>query len=195
MYTPRMASLVVLLLSIASARAAHAERPGPARFLLDGVVGLGVPLADTTYRDHSWPSPIFGLHLGAEIPVGRRISLAPEVGIDLGPVIGRSATTTIQLRLQPGLRVLIGFGHGHAFFFRALVGASLFIFTPGGVDSPGKINAGVGFEPGMGMQFRIAPRAVAGFTVGTPVSFHTYGQPLLWTYADLQVAAFVGYRR
>ena len=66
---------------------------------------------------------------------------------------------------------------------------------PGSNGAAGKLDAGFSFEPGLGMQFRIAPRAVVGFTAGTPVSFHNFGGPTNFTYADFEGVFFIGYRR
>jgi hypothetical protein len=186
----KTAAIVVLCLLSAPVLA----RP-TTKFMLDGVAGLAVPIADSSYRDSNWPSPKFGLRIGAEIWLSHHVALAPEIDIEGGPLIGRSAVTTGRVRMQPGMRVLLGFGNGHAFFFRALTGVDLLVAGPGSTGGAGSINAGFSFEPGIGMQFHVAPRAVIGFTAGTPVSFHTFGSPTTLTTADFEGVFFVGYRR
>jgi hypothetical protein len=188
----RALKLTLVTLAITSGRA---DAKPSARFFLDGAFGLAVPIADTTYRDRNYPAPTLGLHLGAEVWVTPRIGLAPELALDGGPIIGRASVNTGRVRAQPGLRVLFGFGRGHAFFLRTLIGADLIIAGPGAVAGLGKVDAGLSVEGGAGMQFRIARRAVAGFSVGVPVSIHTFNTPGYGTQTDLQAVAFIGYRR
>jgi hypothetical protein len=167
-----------------------------AHFLLDGVVGVGIPIADTEHRDSFYPSPKIGLALGAEIWLARHIGLAPELTLDGEPFLPKrsSAVTTGRIRALPGLRFLIRFGHGHAFFVRYLVGVDLLVFGPGGTLGAGKISAGFGTEPGIGMQFKVARRAVLGFTTGVPIGLHDI-EGTRHINADFDLSFFVGYRR
>ncbi len=187
-----LTSVLVTLLGTATARAD--ARPS-ARFLLDGVAGVAIPMGDTIYRDANYPGPVFGLRLGAELWITPHLGLAPELALEGGPLMGHTTVNTGRARIQPGLRLLLGFGKGHAFFVRALLGADLLIFGPGAVGGLGKLDVGLVIEPGVGMQFRIARRAVLGFTVGTPVAFHSFHDPSYGTHADFEAALFVGYRR
>ena len=185
-----LAALITLVVTTA-----RADGRPPARFFFDGALGVAVPIADGTYRDGNYPGPLVGVRLGAELWLSRRIGLAPELALDGGPVIGHSSVNTGRFRPQAGLRVLFGFGHGHAFLLRALVGADLLIAGPGALAGLGKVDAGVAFEPGAGMQFRIARHAVAGFILGVPVGVHTFHTPSYGTQADFSAVGFVGYRR
>ncbi len=188
---------IALQLAVALPLAAHDARARPtARFFLDGAFGLTVPIADADYADEFYPSPAIGLRLGGEIWLRPRFGLAPEVALDGGPLVGQRSTgvTTGRFRFQPGLRVLFGFGRGHAFFLRFLVGGELFVYGPGGRGGAGTVNLGFAAEPGFGMQFRVARRAVAGFTAGFPVGAHTFGAPATFINADFALSGFVGLR-
>jgi len=165
-----------------------------ARLLVDGSVGVEVPIAGTTYRDYYLPWPDVGLSLGAEIWIGRHFGLAPEITLDGGPYFEQHSTavTTGAFRIRPGLRLLCRFGHGHAFFARFLTGAEILAFGPGGRQGSGTVNAGFAGEPGVGMQFHVARHTVLGFLVATPFSFHTFAT----TEPDVNFAVrfFVGRR-
>lgn len=178
------------------ARPAHARRAS-ARFFLDGSAGIEIPLADQRYRDSQFPWPRIGLHLGAEIWLTRHIGLAPELALDGGPLINQanpSSVTTGVFRFQPGLRFLVGFGRGHAFFLRWLIGGELDVFGPGGRGGANTTNLGFATEPGLGMQFHIARHAVAGFTLGFPIGVHTFGSPATQTNVDFDMSGFIGLR-
>jgi hypothetical protein len=190
----RLRVLSPLVLALVTAKPA-AGRP-VAHFLLDGVAGVNVPLADSSYTFAFDPSPTFGLHLGAEVWLSSRIGLAPEFALDGGPFIGRHSAgiTTGRLRFQPGLRLLVGIGHGHAVLIRWLIGGEVFVFGPGGRQGSGTLNVGFATEPGAGMQFRVARHTVLGFVVGFPIGVHSFGAPPSATNADFDVSFFVGYR-
>jgi hypothetical protein len=57
------------------------------------------------------------------------------------------------------------------------------------------LDIGVAFEPGFGMQFRVARRMVLGFTVGTPIGVHTVPDRPRSVGADVDMSFFIGYRR
>jgi hypothetical protein len=188
-----MVAIVTVAFAAGPAEARHAT----ARFFLDGSLGFGVPIADQTYRDAFFPSPKIGLHLGAEIWVARHFGVAPEIALDGGPLIGQvnpSSVTTGVFRFQPGVRLLFGFGNGHAFFLRWLIGGELFVFGPGGRGGANTLNLGFATEPGLGMQFKFARHAVAGFTLGFPIGVHTFGTPVTATNVDFDMSGFIGLR-
>jgi hypothetical protein len=188
------AAALALVAGGAFANAASA-RP-QARFFLDGAATVEVPIGDGDYTGAYWPSPQFGLHLGAEVWLRPHLGLAPEFAIDGGPVLDKRANpTTGRLRFQPGLRVLFGFGRGHAFFLRWLIGADLIIYGPGGSQGQGTVDPGFVTTPGLGMQFRVARHAVIGFLAGVPVALHSYGAPSTHVNADFETGFFIGYRR
>jgi hypothetical protein len=188
--------LAIALSSLAGAAHADPNRRVDAHFLLDGVVGVGIPIADAEHRDSFYPSPKFGLALGAEIWLARHIGLAPELTLDGEPFLPKRSTavTTGRVRALPGLRLLLRFGRGHAFFLRYLVGVDLLVFGPGGTLGAGKISAGFRTEPGLGMQFKVARRAVLGFTTGVPIGLHDI-DGIRHVNTDFDVSFFVGYRR
>jgi hypothetical protein len=189
------ASLLGALFWIESTQAAPVRRRS-ALFFLDGAGGIAIPIGDSNYVDSFYPSPRLGLRLGAEIWITRHIGLAPEFALDGGPLFGKrsNAVTTGSLRFQPGLRVLFGFGRGHAFFLRYLIGGEAFIFGPGGRGGVGTTDVGFATEPGIGMQFRIGRHAVAGFTAGFPIALHSFGTSSTSVNADFEASGFVGLR-
>lgn len=186
----RTAIVLAILAGSTSAQARPIVHP-----LVDGVVGVSVPVAGSGYSDVFYPSPVFGLHVGAEIWLGHHIGLAPELALDGGPFISQhtSGVTTGRFRFQPGLRVLFGFGRGHAFFLRWLFGGEIFAYGPGGREGAGQLNLGFATEPGAGMQFRVARHAVLGFVLGVPVGVHTFGNVTV-SNVDFAASFFVGYR-
>jgi hypothetical protein len=186
-------TFVVLALLVAGRDRANAA-PLTSRLLVDGSVGVEVPMGGATYRDYYEPWPDFGLALGVELWLTRRLALAPELALDGGPYFEQHAAgvTTGAFRIRPGLRILFGFGHGHAFFARFLTGAELLAFGPGGRLGAGTVNAGFSGEPGVGMQFSVARHAVVGFIVATPFSFHKY--TATEPSADFALRFFVGRR-
>jgi hypothetical protein len=186
-----MAALALLVVG-----ASGSARAESARFFVDGGVGVMAPIADSTYANSFLPSPKLSLRLGAEIWLTRRVGLAPELALDGGPLLGQrsSGVTTGKLRFQPGLRVLFGFGHGHAFFLRYLVGGEVLVYGPGGREGAGKLNLGLATEPGVGMQFRVSRHAVVGFTLGVPIGLHSYGTPRSEVNVDFDATFFVGLR-
>jgi hypothetical protein len=180
----------LLLLAAAPANA----RP-VARFLVDGVIGVNIPIANGNYVDSYYPSPTFGLHFGGEIWVARHFAVAPELALDGGPLLDRVTNpTTGRARFQLGMRFLFGFGRGHAVFLRWLAGAELLAYGPGGPGGQGTVNAGFATEPGVGMQFRVSRHAVVGFVNGFPIGVHSYGRPSE-VNADFDISFFVGYRQ
>jgi hypothetical protein len=184
--------LVPLICLIATS---HAGARPVTRFFFDGAIAVNVPVADDGYTRAYWPSPEFGLHLGAEIWLTSRVGLAPEFALDGGPIIDRLTNpTTGRIRFEPGLRLLFGFGRGHAFFLRWLIGGELMAFGPGGSQGQGTLNVGFATEPGVGMQFHVARHAVLGFLAGVPVGLHSYGMPAQLN-ADFNASLFLGYRR
>lgn len=177
-----IASLMVL-------SAAAAARPVKARFFLDGALGASIPIADSIYTSEVWPTVKASLRLGAELWLSRHFGLAPELALDGAPIISRfdDGVHDGKGRFQAGLRVLAGFGNGHAFFARALVGVEV-------TRQPPAFTA----ELGVGMQFRVARRAVAGFTAGFPISvyqFETGDAPITTRHVDFDLLGFIGYRR
>jgi len=185
---------LVLLVSLLATSVAQA-RP-VTRFFLDGAVAVNIPVADGDYTNAYYPSPQLGLHLGVEIWLASHIGLAPEFALDGGPIIDRLTNpTTGRVRFQTGLRLLFGFGRGHAFFLRWLIGAELIAYGPGGSQGQGTINVGFATEPGVGMQFHVARRTVVGFLLGVPVGLHSYGAPPTHVNADFNASFFIGYRR
>jgi hypothetical protein len=185
-------AFVLLALLVASPSFARSA----AGFLVDGVVGVSVPVADSNWADTYYPGPIFGLHLGAEVWLARHVGLAPEMALDGGPLIdkGSGRATAGRFRMQPGLRVLIGFGGGHALFFRWLIGAELLAYGPGGTLGAGAVNVGFATEPGFGMQFRVARHAVIGFVLGVPIGVHSLEAPSE-ANVDFSASFFIGWRR
>ena len=187
-------AITILLLIAACAGTAHARRV-QARFLLDGTFGVAIPIADDEFTREFLPSPKLGLHLGAELWFTRHFGLAPELALDGGPFFERGLTSVAEgnFRFQPGLRVLFGFGRGHAFFLRFLVGGEALVFGPGGTQGAGRINVGFAAQPGLGMQFRFSRRGVAGFTLDFPVGVHSFGT-LTNVDATFDIAGFIGLR-
>ncbi len=185
-------ALVVASLWLASPASAR-PRSG---FFLDAAVGFSAPIAGAHWLDAYYPSPIFGLHLGGEIWLAHRVGLAPELALDGGPLIdqGSGRVTTGRFRFQPGLRVLFGFGAGHAFFLRWLLGGELLAYGTGGRGDVGAVNVGFATEPGVGMQFHVARHAVIGFLLGTPIGVHSFGGPNE-VNVDFAASFFVGWRR
>ncbi|HZS37753.1 MAG TPA: hypothetical protein VFF06_13040 [Polyangia bacterium] len=174
-----LASLL-LLTSAAEARRVNA------RFFLDGAAGVSIPIAQSPYADAFWPAPKLSLRLGAELWLTHRFGLAPELALDGAPLISRGDDDVHagKGRFQVGLRLLAGFGRGHAFFGRFLLGAEV-------------INQTAGFttEPGLGMQFRIAHHAVAGFTLGFPLSVYHFTAPeRSVVQVDFDLLVFIGLR-
>jgi hypothetical protein len=163
-------------------------RPVNARFFLDGAAGLSIPIAGQHYPDEYYPSPKLALRLGAELWLRRRFGLAPELAVDVTPMISRpdASVHTARWRALPGLRLLFGFGRGHAFFLRFLVGVE----GMWGTIAPT-------FETGLGLQFHVAPRTVVGFTASVPVAFYAAaadGPPVGPVQADFDLMVFVGLR-
>jgi hypothetical protein len=189
-------TLSLILLCLGTIARADPERRVDAHFLFDGVVGLGTPIADAVHRDSFYPSPKIGLALGAEIWLTGHIGLAPELTLDGEPFLPKrsSAVTTGRVRALPGLRLLFRFAHGHAFFVRYLAGLDLLVFGPGGTLGAGKVSAGFGTEPALGMQFKVARRAVGGFTTGFPIGLHDL-EGVRAVNVDFDASFFVGYRR
>ncbi len=186
----------VFALVLVAAATQRARAAPPTKFLLDGHVGLGVPIADSDYTSSFYLAPDFGLALGAEIWVRPKLGLAPELMLDGGPLVGHSTgVTTGRFRFRPGLRLLFPFGQGHAAFARLLIGGEMFVYGPGGRQGSGTINTGFATEPGGGMQFKIADRAVVGFTAGFPIGVHVFNGVTTSTNVDFEVTGFVGYRR
>ena len=188
----RTRSLVFVMLVLA---AAPANARPVARFLLDGAIGVNIPVGDGNYVDTYYPSPTFGLHLGGEIWVQRHLAVAPELALDGGPLLDRASNpTTGRARFQLGMRLLFGFGRGHAFFLRWLAGVELLAYGPGGSGGQGTVNTGFATEPGVGMQFSVSRHAVLGFLAGVPIGVHGYGRPDE-VNADFNLTFFVGYRQ
>jgi hypothetical protein len=168
---------LLLLSSAAEARRVDA------RFFLDGAAGVSVPLADRYWRDsYSSVSPRLSLRLGVELWLDRRFALAPEVAVD-ATVPHITSATEARVRGLVGLRALVGFGRGHAFFWRFLVG----------VDGVGS-DVALGLEPGVGMQFRFARHGVAGFAIDFPIGFHRLFAPSDALQVDLSLMGFIGLR-
>jgi hypothetical protein len=189
----RLAIAALLLLALPRASEARRVR---AHFLLDGMLGLTVPFADADFSDAFLPSPKPGVALGVELWLSRRFAIAPEFSLDGAPLFSRRSTgvTTGTLRFQSGLRVLFGFGRGHAFLLRFLFGGEAFIFGPGGRGGAGTTNVGFATEPGLGMQFRFSRRGVAGFLLGFPIGVHTFGTPVTSTDVAFDALGFIGLR-
>ncbi len=188
-------AIAILALVSACSGVAQARRV-QAHFLLDGTLGVAIPIADDNFTRAFLPSPKFGLHLGVELWFSRHFGLAPELSLDGGPFLERAISSVSEgnFRFQPGLRVLFGFGRGHAFFLRFLLGGEALVFGPGGTQGAGQINLGLGVQPGLGMQFRFSRRGVAGFTLDFPIGVHTFGTPVNVIDATFDIAGFIGLR-
>jgi hypothetical protein len=185
--------LAAALVAVVAAPAPRAAAAAPAarhkvgaRFFLDGAFGVTFPIADSAYRGSYFPSPELSLRLGAELWFSRHFGIAPEGAIDIVPVIDsvRGDVDFTRLRLLFGLRVLFGFGRGHAFFLRGVLGAEAWFFVDRGGVVRGNIVAFV-FEPGLGLQFHVARHMVVGFAADFPVVPHDYAPSRVQVDADL----------
>jgi hypothetical protein len=186
----RALALVLLVTTLAAVPRSARARRLTAKFLLDGGIGVTFPIGDYYYRNAYFPSPEFMLRFGAELWFSRHFGLAPEAGIEIVPVVSNSPGNRGQvdftrLRWLFGLRLLFGFGRGHAFFLRAAFGADVEFFeVPTGFGGPRPNFAWFVFEPGLGLQFKVARRMVAGFAVDFPIVPHDYNY---YGYSNVQV--------
>ncbi len=190
----RIVAVVSLVLVAGGARIARARTP--TQFLFDGRLGMVAPVAGTGYADVFYPSPAFGVDLGAELWLRPKLGLAPELVLDGGPLVEQhsAAITTGRFRFTPGLRALFGFGsHGHAVFAELLVGGELFVYGAGGRQGAGTFNVGFATQPGGGMQFKLSQHTVAGFIVGVPIGVHRFSNNVS-TSVDIAATGFFGGR-
>jgi hypothetical protein len=155
-----IASLMLCTVGAAEAR------PVNARFFLDGAAGVSVPIADSVWRDDVSPTFVAQLRLGGELWLTRRFGLGPEFALSVSPVIPNlpgGPVTDARIRGLVGVRLLVGFGRGHAFFARFMLGVDA-------IAPHGETRFGV--EPGIGMQFHVARHCVVGFAVDFPTAVH-----------------------
>jgi hypothetical protein len=181
----KLAIVVALLSSTASAHA----RGVNAKFLMDFLPGLSVPIADGTWRGEADPSFKFSLRTGAELWFSRGFAFAGEIDLDISPQMRDNGTVAGRVRALAGFRLVFGFGVG-AFFIRHAMGLD---YSTTQLPSPGRIRGAVNFavEPGVGLQFKFARRGVAGFVMDFPTAFYDDTSVFIM---DVQLLGLIGMR-
>jgi hypothetical protein len=160
-----------------------------AKFLMDFLPGLSVPIADGTWRGEADPSFKFSLRTGAELWFTRGFAFAGEIDLDVSPQMRDDGTVAGRVRALAGFRLVFGFGVG-AFFIRHAIGLDYATTT---LPTPGRIRGSVslGVEPGIGLQFRFARRGVAGFVMDFPTAFYDNTSAFIM---DVQLLGLIGLR-
>ncbi len=179
----RKLAIVAALLWSAAAQA----RGVNAKFLMDFLPGLSVPIGDPSWRNTADPSFKFSVRTGAELWFSHKFAFAGEVDVDLQPQMLDDGTVAGRVRAMLGFRLVFGFGVG-AFFLRHALGVD-YISTA--LPRIGRVAGTVGLavEPGLGLQFRFARRGVAGFVMDFPTAFGG------GTFAmDVQLLGLIGFR-
>lgn len=195
----RVSSLALAILALWSTISAAEPR---VRGFAEAGFGASVPLADDNYRKLAAASFKASLRGGLELTLSRWVKLAPELQIDLIPVMTNNSsyaptpltpsgiqTSFQRYRFLGGLRLLFDFGFGSA-MVRFLVGADYLSGSEGlsAVDqftgevlhfnynysSEGRLTV----QPGVGVQFRFLKYGIAGVSLDVPIAFHDFG--LTW---------------
>jgi hypothetical protein len=178
--------LAIVLALLASSATAHA-RGVNAKFLMDFLPGVSIPIADVGWRASADPSFKFSVRTGAELWFSRGFAFAGEIDLDLQPQMLDNGSVAGRVRALAGFRLVFGFGVG-AFFLRHAIGAD---YITDALPRVGRISGAVGLavEPGLGLQFKFARRGVAGFVMDFPTTFSG------GTFAmDVQLLGLIGFR-
>ncbi len=161
-------------------------RPANVRFLFDAAPGVTIPIADNAWRGYAGPSFKLSLRIGGEIWLSRHFGIAGEIDTDPEPLERTDARLLGRFRGLVGLRLLFGFGVG-AFYIRHAIGVDFVseIRTSPDTLAPA---VGLGVEPGVGLQFRVARHLVVGFDTAFPIGFFNS------LAVDVQFLGFFGVR-
>jgi len=180
------ALLLSLALLAGGGGAAHA-RGVNARFLMDFLPGVSIPIADGAWRADADPSFKFSVRTGAELWFNRRFAFAGEIDLDLSPLMFDDGGVAGRVRALAGFRLVFGFRVG-AFFIRQALGVD-FISDRAPLNGRLRGVTALAVEPGVGLQFRFARRGVAGFVMDFPTAFSS------GTFAmDVQLLGMIGIR-
>ena len=182
-----MKTRLLALALLFSTTAAHA-RGVNAKFLLDLLPGITVPIALPGYVAEAEPSFKHSIRVGAELWFNRRFAFAGETDLDVSPMMLDSGDVMGRVRWLVGFRLVFGFGVG-AFFLRHAIGldyaTTQLRWRPSG-------NLSMAVEPGLGLQFRFARYGVAGFVMDFPTAFSFGGND---SFAmDVQFLGLIGVR-
>jgi hypothetical protein len=176
-------AVLVLLFStgIAEARSVNAK------FLLDLLPGITVPIGPPGWVAEGDPSFKHSFRIGAELWFNRRFAFAGEGALDVSPQMFDRGDVHARVRAMVGFRLVFGLGVG-AFFLRHAIGAD-YLATR---ISPPNGSASLAVEPGMGLQFRFSRYGVAGVVMDFPTSFSFGSSPNF--NMDVQLLGLIGVR-
>jgi hypothetical protein len=183
-------------------------------FMLDFASGVAIPLADDNYNKLADASFKLSLRAGVIFYITRNFGVAPELQFDYIPVNSDDHTFADnninakinRIRALAGGRFIVPFGIG-SFYLRVAMGVDYITgsFTAGAagvtVSTSGSSTA-FSIEPGLGVQFNIAPHIVVGFYAGFPISpSHDFNVTLAgfnfqqkFDAVDLDLLATIGFR-
>lgn len=185
-------------------------------FMLDLASGVAIPIADDNYTKFADPSFKLSLRAGVIFYITRNFGVAPELQFDYIPVNTDDGTfrKTIdvdakanRIRALAAGRFIIPFGIGSVYFRLGLgvdyITASYTVSGAGLSTSTSRNSTAFTIEPGLGVQFNIAPHIVVGLYAGFPIApSHdvavTIGGvdlvPGRFTATDLDLLATIGFR-
>jgi hypothetical protein len=213
---------VTRLLVVAAALASAIAQAEPIKvgFLGDVALGASVPLGDSDYRHYADPSFKIGFRAGVELAVMRRLHVVPEFALDIVPVntndntfqnLGIDARYN-RVRALVGARLVVPFSEERSigsFFARfglgvdAITGTTTVNLGMLGPLTSSSSSTGFGFEPAVGVDFRLWKILFAGATVGFPIGRHQFSSSAMgipaansnpFTAVDLDAMLFAGVR-
>lgn len=206
-------ALFATALLLLCGRTTHAAERLKVGFMLDGVIGVSVPIADSDYKNFADASFKIGVRIGAVIYLTEHWGIAPEGEFDFLPVSpdksdfpSSSGTLTVSTSIYRerglfGARYIYNFGIGSV-YARTMIGVDHIGGTTsasfGGFGGSTDFSStGFTLEPGGGVQFNIVRHFVVGFTTGFPVAFHSFGNGnnnRKFTAVDIDFLAVAGLR-